>query len=271
MALILYRNNLVEEKELSVMKSYFSAFSSFQELKNSPDFNYKGIIIPRFRATPFPNEIEDFVQSYGFTLINSVKQHRYIANFDYYYDIEEYTPKTYFQLRDVPRNAGPYIVKGKTTSKKSNWNTQMFAPTIADVTRIYCELQNDYFIGSQGIIVREYEEFTKLDEGINDMPIIEEYRLFFLGKKLLSYGYYWSISEIDKIIPPEGLEFGQKIADIISKNVNYFVIDIARKTNGDFRVIEINDGVMAGLSNNAPEMLYGNLYSEVQNLELEMI
>jgi len=257
MPTFLYRKSLLDKEELNIIKKYFDCFESFSELKNH---NIKDkIVIPRFRATPYPFEVEDFVQSHGFNLINSAKQHRYIANFDYYYDVENVTPKTWFRLNSVPKNEGPFVLKGTTTSKKSNWNTKMFASNIEEATKIYLDLCGDYFIGSQDIIIRKFEEFEKLEEGINGMPIINEHRIFFYKDKLLSHGFYWSISEKIGLIDEAGLNFANKVAKVISKNANYFVLDIAKRIDGEWRLIEVNDGSTSGLSCNDADNLYYNL------------
>lgn len=53
--------------------------------------------------------------------------------------------------------------------------------------------------------------------------------------------------------------FCKKVIDIIKPNINFFVMDIAQKQNGEWIVIELNDGSWSGLSCNDPNKLYENL------------
>ena len=46
---------------------------------------------------------------------------------------------------------------------------------------------------------------------------------------------------------------------------NFFVIDIAQKEDGDWIIIEVNDGQQSGLSENSADILYQNLYNSIQN------
>jgi len=252
MTTVYYRNSLIEKEELDVIKKLFPVTDCIVGIKND-------LVIARFSCVPFFKEVEQALQTQNSRMLNSFREHNYIASFDYYYDVEEFTPKTWFNLKDVPKEEAPFIVKGKTTSKKSSWNTMMFAETKEDATRIYCDLQNDYYIGEQGIIIRKYEKFKKLGDSINGLSFINEHRFFFYKTHLLSHGFYWSISDVIGKINQKGIDFAKKIARIISEKTNYFTLDIAETDEGEYRLIEINSGEMSGCSLNNPHELYSNL------------
>lgn len=217
------------------------------------------LIIPRYGLLPFYKEMERDANKLGSSLINSFEMHNYIANFDYYQDICDFTPKTYFALNEIYNKSGPFILKGATNSKKDLWNSQMYASNYAEAQSIYFKLLEDKMIQSQNIIFRQYIPLEILEYGINGLPFANEWRFFFYKKQLLSYGYYWSIAEKKGLIDDNGITFAQKIADIISDKINFFVIDIAKTQQGDWIVIEANDGCMSGLSDNNPEQMYLNL------------
>ena len=65
-------------------------------------------------------------------------------------------------------------------------------------------------------------------------------------------------------MPLEAINFVQSILSLISTHVNFYVVDVAQKEDGNFIVIELNDAQMSGLSDNRPENLYGNLLSQLQ-------
>jgi hypothetical protein len=141
----------------------------------------------------------------------------------------------------------------------------MFAETRSDVPRVVSTLMDDSLIRDQGVCVREYIPLRRLDTGINGLPISNEWRLFFLGQNLLSYGYYWSNFEDTKPydeLPKEAFDLIDQITPIISKNVNFYVVDIAETRSGEWIVIELNDGQMSGISMIDPWELYSNLWED---------
>jgi hypothetical protein len=263
MAVILYRESLMEKGELDIIKKYFPyVVDSMVGIDNQ-------MVIGRYSCVPFYTEVERGLNLQGSHLINSPAQHRYIANFDYYEDIELYTPKTYFRLADVPRNGGPFVVKGKTNSKKHQWNKMMFAPTFHDAVRIGVELKNDYWFANQDVIVREYVKLKQYGEGTHGLPFTNEWRFFFYKNTMLSHGFYWSESEIQGQLDSAGIQLAIKIAAIVSEKTNFFVIDIGQKEDGSWIVIEINDGQMSGFSCNDPETLYCNLAKALNDETME--
>jgi hypothetical protein len=139
----------------------------------------------------------------------------------------------------------------------------MFAQNKKEAILVYHMLQDDSLISQQDIYIREYVPLMKLFEGIGGQPITVEFRFFVAYGEVLSGGYYWSshVGDLDKVPDPSMVpqEFLRKAIDKVKDNVTFFVIDIAQKANGDWVVVELNDGQMAGLSENDPEVLYKNL------------
>lgn len=251
---ILYRKSLTDAAELEVIKKYFPDENSdcMVGIQNK-------VVLGRYSCVPFYSEVQQGLAVQNSRLINSLSEHLYIANFDYYWDIENYTPKTWFSLVGLQDSDGPFVVKGATNSKKHQWNTMMFAPTKADAIRIAVDLKNDYFLGSQDIITRKYEPLIKLGDSINGLSFTNEWRFFFYKEELLSYGFYWSECDIKGSIDEAGIDFAKKISKIVSKRTSFYTIDIGQKENGEWTVIELNDGQMAGFSDNDAHKLYSGL------------
>lgn len=230
-----------------------------------------GLCVARYSCLPYYKELEDDLLHNNCYLINSYNQHRYIANFEYYYDVIDYTAKTYFALDQIDqpiKKDTKFVLKGRTDSRKQKWSTQMLAQGWDNVVRIYSELCQDSLIGSQGIIIREYLPFKQLGQSdITGQPYINEFRFWCLGNKILHYGYYWSIAPDEVIatakIGSEGIEFAQKIAEIVSLKTNFFVLDIAEKEDGKWALIEINDGQMSGLPFDEDVVMYEKLFAEL--------
>lgn len=253
--IILFRDLPEFRDEKKVMEKYFPVTDSRVGIKDQ-------LVVGRYSVLPFYRELEKDLRLQGSQLVNSPLEHSYIANFDYYEDIKAYTPKTYFSLAEVPKNGGPFVLKGRTNSKKHEWKTKMFAKNYQEVVPIFLELEKDGLISNQGVLVREYVPLKSFGESISGVPFSNEWRMFFYKNELLSYGYYWSSGEIlppKSALPLEAIDFAKEVAAIVSQNTNFFVLDIAEKESGGWVVIEINDGQMSGLSENDPDELYSNL------------
>ncbi len=264
---VLVRKSLDVENEASVISKHFD--TTYYRSQIAPN----SLVIGRYSCLPFYKELEEELALNNSCLINSFNQHTYIADAkNWIHDIPEYTPKTYDNWYNLPE--GSYIVKGSTNSRKSSWHTHMFAPTKDDVQIIAERLMDDQFIFSQGLIIREYIPLVTFDYAINGLPITNEWRFFFYKENMLSYGWYWS-SHIDVFeeknpqISSDGILFAEKIAKIISKNTNFFVLDVAETLSGDWIVIEVNDGSQSGLSMSDPDVLFGNLKIILENENLD--
>lgn len=260
---ILFRKEISFVDEFEIAKKYFNVV----EQRCACPAN--SMVIGRYSVLPYYLELERDVKLLGGQLINSNEQHRWIADFEYYNDLKEYTPESWDDTNFYQcRHPGPFVVKGRTNSRKNRWNSQMFAEDKRKASQIAGELANDLMIGTQGIIYRKYVPLKVFEYGIHDLPFANEWRCFFLGEMMLSFGYYWSSAEkVDYEIPQEALDFANIVAKIAAQHCNFFVLDIAETEAGDWILIEINDGQMSGLSENNPDMLYGNLAKVLHSAE----
>jgi hypothetical protein len=242
-----------EQPELESAKKYFEVSETRIGLQNR-------VVIPRYSAYPFYRELERDVKLQGSELINSTHEWYFVANFNYYIHVKDFTPKTYFSLQDVPKDESmQFVVKGRTKSKKEDWNTRMFANGYTQAAEITCELMKDNEIFRQGVIVREFVPLKVLEEGINGLPFSNEWRFFYYKNQRLTNFYYWQISDKFGTIDQAGLEFADKIANILSEYCTFFVIDIAEKATGGWTLIEMNDGGSSGVAEDHADELYSNL------------
>jgi hypothetical protein len=230
-------------------------------------------VICRYSCLPYYKELEDELYLIkNSQLINSHHQHLYIADMNYINDIVDFTPETWFlgdgnfRISDLPNDCY-FILKGKTNSKKHNWNTHMFAKSKSDVPSVLSNIMNDSLIKNQGIAIRKYHELEKIEDGINGMPITNEWRFFCFYDKIVSHGFYWSILEEERVpkIDKEAFDLVNKTINIVKNNVNFYVIDVAKTIDGNWIVIEMNDGQMSGLSFNDPETLYKNIINLIKD------
>lgn len=247
------------EEEYHVCSKYFPTYRCRTGI---PD---NSLVIPRYSCLPFYEELEQDLRWKNCKLINSYQDHNYIVNLNWIHDLGGLTPKTWwldsgFSLDMLP-NDKSFVVKGKINSRKHSWNKRMFAPTKGDVMNRVSSLMDDELIRDQGIIIREYIPLVKFEEGINGLPITNEWRIFFLNGVPFSQSYYWVIADdLEKLQtasrPPEN--FIKKISKF-AKRVPFCVFDIAEKEEGGWIVVEMNDAGMSGLASGSLGLFYNNL------------
>lgn len=258
---ILFRVDYSTEDEFNIAQQYFNV----KEYRSEVEPN--SLVIGRYSTLPFYYELERDLLNNGSKLINSHDQYQWIANFDWYEQLKNYTFETWFRGQDVPDGI-PLVVKGRTNSRKHEWNKKMFAENKKQAIDIMIELQIDPLIGPQGVVFRRYEPLVTHEIGNNGLRFTEEYRCFFYKEQLLSGGFYWTMAkEIPYGIPSEAAEFASEVAKIAAQYSNFFVLDVALKENGEWVLVEVNDGQMAGLSENNANTLYNNLRIMIEDVE----
>jgi hypothetical protein len=139
---------------------------------------------------------------------------------------------------------------------------KMYAEDYQKAVSIYCDLMNDPMISEQGVIIREFIPLKTFEVGINGQPFTNEWRFFYYKKECLAVNYYWSqCSHIPKLenLNPQAYLCAQQAASLVKDRVNFFVVDVAEGSDGIWRVIELNDAQMSGLSEIDPDVLYSNL------------
>jgi len=264
---ILYRGREFEENEESTAEEFgfFCTDSRMQIRKDD-------LVIGRYSVLPFYEEQERDLKMIGANLINTYQQHRYIADIkNWYEDLKELTPKTWFRLVDIP-DTGPFVLKGETNSQKFLWDELMFAEDKKRAIEIYCKLKTDSLLQYQDIAIRKFVPLKTHLTGLRGLPITNEWRFFTLYGRILSVGYYWS-SYIDEVEEKLGHKPGvlltaydlvNKALSIIGDKANAVVIDVAETESGEPIIIELNDLQMSGLSENHPASLYPNLYTTLR-------
>jgi hypothetical protein len=253
-------SNWAEEDEL------VSAQAHFRVVQERTKIPVGSLVIPRFSMLPYPEELGRDVANLGGSLINSCAAHKYVADLGAYYpDLEGLTPRTWGHWHGLPE--GAYVVKGATNSRKHEWCRRMFAPTVKDIPRIANSLLDDAQFGEQGLFVREYIPLRKFGEGLNGLPITNEWRVFVLHGEILVGGYYWS-SEPECCptsdptdLPSEAVDLVRQVISRVADRIPFFVVDVAEKESGGWTVIELNDGTMSGLSMIPASIFYRKLKS----------
>ncbi len=268
---ILYRDaDWVDEDELDILRDD-GMFNECQPIKYRSQVYKNDLVIGRYSVLPYYQEVENEIKFLGAKLVNSYKQHQYVADCTQYSeDVKDFTPKCFTTWGNLLE--GSYIIKGKTNSKKMQWNNMMFCPTADSVKDVAARLLEDSFIGNQGLIVRPYIPLEKLGEGINGLPISNEWRFFCLGDKIVDAGFYWAgMLDSDPLnLPSDAVRLVHKIMNIVKDKCNFYVVDVAKTASGDWICIELNDGQMSGLSCIPPERFYYNLETSFTGIDFKL-
>ena len=255
---VYFRHDQNTQYEYQVCQKYFDTVEYRTQLKAEG-----GKVICRYSALPFNLELEMDLKNMGCEPINSSYEHSYIADMAWMYDLENLTFPTWFRLEDVPGDF-PMVIKGKTNSRKFEWDTKMFAPNRAKAVDIMHELWHDPLIGSQGVVFRKYVPLKTYEIGVNGMPMTNEWRCFFYKDRLVDYGFYWATLDNMSLVDTaafekEGLKVAQEAAKLLSEFTTFFVVDVAQGEDGRWWVVEVNDGQMSGLSTIPEDRFYLNL------------
>lgn len=270
---ILFRAGIPEQNEVEGAQ-----LSGFRVVFQRTDLQEGDLVIPRYSALPFYQELEQDVKNLGAKLLNTYSQHRYVADLkNWYQDFQNIgyngspiTPHTWFSLHEIPEN-GPFVVKGETNSKKNMWSTCMFAENKKDAIDVASRLVTDSYLGDQEIYVRSFVPLAQFGLAIGGLPITEEYRFFVLNGKVMASGFYWSehvdwLRDKHNFIPdpmrvPDG--FIGTVLATVGQRIPFYVFDVGRLSNNDWVLIELNDGQMSGLCEIDPSVLYQNVGKEL--------
>lgn len=260
--IILFRPDRTNEEELAVAREYFEVVTQRHACpKNS-------LVIGRYSVLPFYRELATDLELAGSRLVNSVEEHEYIADVGRWVeDLGEWTPKTWTRLEDLPEQ-GPFVLKGETNSKKNLWSTHMYAADKRAAVEVWLRLKEDFLLEHQQIYIRQFVPLRTFMQGINGMPITEEYRFFCYGERVLSGGYYWSNYVADLPEVPRASNVPKPFLHAVLRRLRgkatFYVVDVARRADGGWMVVELNDAQMSGPSEVKPHNLYKALADELR-------
>lgn len=142
----------------------------------------------------------------------------------------------------------PLIVKDYVKSQKHYWNEACYIPNAADsvavetVLRRFLELQGDDL--NVGVVFREFVDFEPLStHAKSGMPLTKEFRIFYLDGEVVAYVQYWEQGDYQNLVPP--IETFNDVAKNIQSR--FFTMDIAKRRDGEWMIVELGDGQVAGL------------------------
>ena len=215
--------------------------------------------------SPQYSRFHEALQRRGVQLVNDSAAYSYcheLAN--WYPDFTDITPRSvviplsgppdFAVIRDALRSFAnsPIMLKDYVKSQKHYWNEACFIPNASDaaaverVTRRFLELQGDSLVG--GLVFREFIELEPIGlHPKSGMPLTLEYRIFCFDGKPVHSLPYWETAEYKASMPPLD-RFAAPASRVKSR---FFSMDVAKAKSGDWILVELGDGQVAGLPENA--------------------
>jgi hypothetical protein len=206
------------------------------------------------------SSLYDALLSRGLQLINTAEQYRYTQHLPQSIPlIQAHTPKTIWLETDgkrlsypavmellAPFGSKPIFLRDYAKSEKFYWTQASYIPDASDRQAVTSSIsqfllkRGKQFEG--GLVFREFVEFKKIAESSpNQMPMIKEYRLFFLNGALIGHLRYWEGEAEDE--PPANL-----FADIAARvRSRFFTMDLAQRPDGEWMIIDLGDAQLAKL------------------------
>jgi hypothetical protein len=158
-------------------------------------------------------------------------------------------------------NDAPVIVKDFVKSQKHHWAEACYIPSAADrqaverVVRCFVALQGPDLSG--GLVFRAFADLEPLAaHPRSGMPLALEYRTFYLDGRPLYTAPYWDEGDYTAVTPPPDLFLD--VARAVESR--FFTMDVARRRDGTWIIVELGDGQVAGLPQSAdPRDFYARL------------
>lgn len=216
---------------------------------------FRGWMLPPKRY----GELFRALEGKGMRLINSPEAYVHCHHLpESYAIIEGMTPKSLWLPADIsmdrlmealrPFGNAPLVLKDYVKSRKHEWLEACFIPRASDrtavehVVRRFIELQGETLAG--GLVFREFVEFESAGlHPKSGMPLAREQRMFWLdGRPLLSFPYWSDLGQTGEGPPPG--TFDAVAARIRSR---FFTMDVAKRKDGEWQMVELGDGQVAGL------------------------
>lgn len=262
---VLFRPPDMDKDEVAASSACFPTFRERTRIQKDD------LVIGRYSVLPFFADLQADADYVGATLINNIKQHRYVADMrNWCEDLYGVTPDTWYRLEDIPPSEkGPFFLKGQTNSRKFDFKTHCFAANRAAANDVYWRLCQDGLIGhdSQNVYIRRFEKLRTFMEGMNGLPVTNEFRVFVLDGQILTGAYYWSNYVDDLPAVPQFSEvpqdFLRSVINRVKSRIPFFALDVGQRLDGSWMVVELNDAMQSGLSENDPHVLYRKLREQL--------
>lgn len=248
---LLTRPKVLDRGELEAAREY-----GFTVLSSRLDVSKGDLVVPRHFVWPWPHEVFADLERLGSRSLNGVRGCSFAEDIlSWSHCLRDLTPETWDRFECLPE--GSFVLKG-LKADKSSWS-RMYAPTRAEAISLRSVLHADTGFGGQTIVARRYVPLVKLGVNQGGLPISQEYRVFVLFGEELARGFYWCPEDCDSPPPPASVipdSFLRSAISRVGDSMDFYTLDVGLGVDGRWWVIEVSDGLRAGLSEVPPRDLY---------------
>lgn len=208
------------------------------------------IVIPRYRATPFGDELEREAAGYGSRLINTYAQHLAVDDiFTWTELLGDMTAPSYRmeELTDAPQ--GRFFVKGQVTSLKNHGPEHVFADGKDQALALAEQILRNPLTRNQTPVIRPMQDYLQLGTSAQGLPVFHEQRVFTYCGSVLGSGFYWSGHTGFAAPPTLDSAFLAAVDTALERLgglADFLVLDMAQYADGHWGVVELNDASHAG-------------------------
>ena len=244
----------------------YDGFVTGDRIKIYPKDHYTGDCIYRgWMLKPQQyKELYEYLYDKNILLINNPEEYNNCHLFPYAFNhVYNYTPKSmcyedgetiYWDV--VNKTFKKFFIKDYVKSVKETnfpeyFETPVCAKEMNEKIIEFIKLRGDLYTG--GIVLKEYVDLKKYGNSTN------EYRAFYLDNQLLSLCRNSNQPDACSFVP---YDFINKFNDFPS---NFYTVDFAELSNGEWIVIETGDGQVSGLSTNQYALKF---YNEMRRILL---
>ncbi len=217
--------------------------------------------------------VEAAIEELGMKLLIHEAEHIMCSTIEKWYpSIKERTPHTQVYdelppLENVLKDFSfPFFVKGNRQSNHHK-KSQCIIENTDQYEALRNEWGNDKILNWQKAAIRDYVPLKILDSTSfpDSVPISYEFRFFYFEGRCMAYGPYWTIGPQYTLSDeelPEVLELTDWAAERLG--VSFPAIDVAKTTEGDWIIIEVNDAQESGFVGLNPLKLWNNTINFMQ-------
>lgn len=216
------------------------------------------------------------LQQQGIQLINSTEQHFRCSELEGWYpSLQDLTPKSmvFDQLPTAETISEffdwPVFLRGNYQTSRHSRKLSVFN-SISDYEAALPALAADPILSGQKIAIREYVRLEQVsDENPEDLPVVMELRTFWWKQNLIGAGPYWNAGGVywnaGSAYQVEGLELNRALTlankAVERLEVPFMVVDVARRVDGEWIIIECNDAQECGYGGISRQDLWRKLLS----------
>lgn len=212
-------------------------------------------------------ELYDLLLGEGIQLIHTPEEYQRCGELPNWYPlIREFTPKSVW-FDDLPtvdevvsQFNFPIFIKGARQTSKHNKNLAIVENKNA-LEKLLQAYANDPILHWQKLVCREYVNLKSVGDAHSDeIPPSYEFRTFWWRGRFVGVGRYWYMADDYQWTEKErsqALAIAQTVAERV--NVTFLVVDVAQRTDGEWIVIECNDGQESGYAGLSPFLLWRNI------------